>query len=102
LCARALLSTRSPYPTLFRSGKSCPVLRIGFSQFGFIISQKIRMSTVKFYQNFIILLDFVCFYEKQKADEEHQGKCAYPQIYASGDRKSTRLNSSHVSISYAV
>ena len=43
------------------------------------------MSTGKFYQNFIIFLDFVCFYEKQKADEEHQGKCAYPQIYASGD-----------------
>ena len=43
------------------------------------------MSTGKFYQNFIILLDFVCFYEKQKADEEHQGECASPQIYASGD-----------------
>ena len=43
------------------------------------------MSTGKFYQIFMIFLDFVCFYKDQKSDKKHYRKCAHAQIHASGD-----------------
>src|SRR5690554_7157578 len=81
-------STLFPYTTLFRSLISTPK---GMNHF-YDIWQKAKANENEF------IPAKIQWYEVQGRDEEWLNE----QIKSYGDRKSTRLNSSHVRISYAV
>src|SRR5699024_11782897 len=64
-----------------------------------LIEQGLTIEAISFIKTIIafVLVSIVLFRQPQK--EQQQSICPH---YSSTDRKSTRLNSSHVSISYAV
>src|SRR3712207_7243421 len=74
-------STLFPYTTLFRSHNQ----RIRATQIGLVVTM-VALAAMEVYAREVI----------------HKAKCAPRKIPASTDRKSTRLNSSHANISYAV
>src|SRR3712207_8326220 len=78
-------STLFPYTTLFRSAGQRPVALQRVAPVG---------------------LDVLEVVEQVDAagdhGEEHEGRARLGQVAPHGDRKSTRLNSSHANISYAV
>src|SRR5207249_11554075 len=89
-------STLFPYTTLFRSE---PVLISGFETGG----QLMVTTDVENYPGFAAPVQGPWLMEQMRLQAENVGTrlIAY-HIVEAEDRKSTRLNSSHVSISYAV
>src|SRR5207249_11980285 len=86
-------STPFPYTTLFRSRLYCKVLRQAGSNF----SQSYMEETLA--RHAPIARRLVRLFERRVCDQQyrwHDTRCRQR------DRKSTRLNSSHVSISYVV
>src|SRR3712207_8174495 len=81
-------STLFPYTTLFRSKSSLDQLQLGRKGFAFIVNDK---------------HEFV-YHPKNTVYSSAKEMAAMKPYLAvtDGDRKSTRLNSSHANISYAV
>src|SRR5699024_11814272 len=95
------VSPLSPYPTLFRSGSGFCGRTLGrlvyLFQDGFLDGLGDK-AAVPFHD----LGDPVPAAGNGIGDPVNEGAAEQPLEEARGDRKSTRLNSSHVSISYAV
>src|SRR5690606_41213457 len=95
------VATLLPYTTLFRSG----LVQMEDEETGELLlvntaSKKVRLNYSKFYQEKVD-------YYKESFNKSGAGTidCRVDESYVKkmlGDRKSTRLNSSHVKISYAV
>src|SRR5699024_12210188 len=93
-------STLLPYTTLFRS--MCPEAKVGDGLLDFVVVDdvkklKVPPAFVKLMKGKILREKFT-FFERCEHIEIEPDPPQTIQI----DRKSTRLNSSHVSISYAV
>src|SRR5258707_2877662 len=95
-------STLFPYTTLFRSLFSMRALpqlsriEAQLMPFGGPVDTPLREQGFKLYTRQFMLLDL------QKNDEARTGASAGMRLDRWKDRKSTRLNSSHANISYAV
>src|SRR5690554_7306238 len=88
---RPRTSTIFPYTTLFRSS-SYDAVKSGIADMTATVQ---GYTANRFPMTQIIELPGL-------VDTAAQGSCALQNLYDEGDRKSTRLNSSHVRISYAV
>src|SRR5689334_24672988 len=82
-------STLFPYTTLFRSLAPAPIV---LRRLMFLSIKEMEVRKVRFDETFEVgQIDFQDFDVRQAGP-----------LHVTGDRKSTRLNSSHSSISYAV
>src|SRR5207253_9735728 len=82
-------STLFPYTTLFRSGRGHDVAAAGQ------VLAEIALAAAPVHEA-------VAVQDQRKRPLGHRRIGGRPALLASRDRKSTRLNSSHVAISYAV
>src|SRR5690625_5364217 len=98
MCLRPLISTLFPYTTLFRS------VSLINTQFVAVIAGHAILSAhpdkaVGILNDGVNAAQLLtcCFHPGERVFKTYHGR-----IWLGGDRKSTRLNSSHVAISYAV
>src|SRR5690606_41537840 len=99
LCRRPPRSTLFPYTTLFRSPIGAGVCLVGSSFIGLWIGPEFAESADLL---ILLLVLFTAFPFVNPFSNRFLTAIGKHGIFAKLDRKSTRLNSSHVKISYAV
>src|SRR2546430_12921223 len=88
-------STLFPYTTLFRSLLIRTVPQEEYGYYSIAFAASLFLISI---QNAVVTTPLAVLLAAKKDEERHR----YPAALYWGDRKSTRLNSSHSQISYAV
>src|SRR3712207_8770368 len=93
-------STLFPYTTLFRSAIGVAILKHGLYEIDVVINKAVVLGALAFFITSVYVAIVVGL--GRLAGGGDRPNLALSIVATAGDRKSTRLNSSHANISYAV